>query len=207
MIRLSPLVFALLFLAAPVAAAPGHVPTIVMLGDSVTAGYGLKAADALPVQLQAALNARGRKVKVVAAGVSGDTTADGLARVDFSVPAGTDLCVVELGGNDLLQGVDPRVMRRNLEAILARLKARHIPAMLVGIKAPPSVGAGYARDFDAAFAAVAKTTRTPLFPDWFDGVSSTGLRQNDGIHPNPKGVRVIAAHLAPFVVKALGRPK
>jgi acyl-CoA thioesterase-1 len=180
-----------------------RTPTVVMLGDSVTAGYGLKAADALPVQLQAALAKRGRPVKVVAAGVSGDTSADGLARTDFSVPTGTDLCIVELGGNDLLQGVDPEQMRQNLEAIIGRLKARGVRAVIVGLKAPPKAGAGYARDFDAAFAQAARDTGTPLYADWLGGVADPALRQADGIHPNPAGVRALAAGLAPFVIKAL----
>ncbi len=177
------------------------LPKVVMLGDSVTAGYGLGAADALPAQLQAAMGKIGRPVQVIAAGVSGDTTADGLARADFSVPAGTDLCLVELGGNDLLQGVDPAVVRKNLTAILAKLKARHIPVLLVGLKAPPSIGAGYAKDFDAAFLAASKTAGVGLYPNWIS--TDPTLRQADGIHPNPRGVRAIAASLAPYVAKAL----
>lgn len=190
-------------LIAGQAGAGGRTPTVVMLGDSVTAGYGLSRADSLPVQLQAALARRGRAVKVVAAGVSGDTTADALARTDFSVPAGTDLCIVELGGNDLLQGIDPKLVRQNLDAILRKLKARRVPALIVGVKAPPAVGAGYARDFDAAIAGAAKDMATPLYPDWFAGVSDAGLRQPDGLHPNAKGARTIAERLAPVVIKAL----
>jgi len=182
-----------------------RAPTIVMLGDSVTAGYGLKSADVLPVQLQAALAQRGVPAKVIAAGVSGDTTADALARTDFSVPIGTDLCIVELGGNDLLQGIDPKLVHANLNDILRRLKARRVPALILGIKAPPAVGAGYARDFDAAFVAAAQAGGAPLYPDWFAGVADKGLRQADGIHPNAQGVRAIAAHLAPVVIKALNR--
>lgn len=185
------------------ARASAHTPTVVMLGDSVTAGYGLRSADSLPVQLQTALARRGRVVKVVAAGVSGDTTADALARTDFSVPLGTDLCIVELGGNDLLQGIDPKLVRQNLNAILRKLKARHVPALIVGVKAPPAVGAGYARDFDAAIAGAAKDMAAPLYPDWFAGVSDAGLRQPDGLHPNARGARTIAERLAPFVIKSL----
>jgi acyl-CoA thioesterase-1 len=184
-------------------AAAARTPTIVMLGDSVTAGYGLRAADALPVQLQTALAQRGSPAKVVAAGVSGDTSADGLARADFSVPAGTDLCIVELGGNDLLQGVDPDRIRQNIEAIVKRLKTRGVRAVIVGLKAPPKVGAGYAHDFDAAFAKAAHDTGAPLYADWLAGVADPALRQGDGIHPNPAGVRAVAAGLAPFVIKAL----
>jgi acyl-CoA thioesterase-1 len=191
--------------ARPVLAAPrgAGVPTVVMLGDSVTAGLGLRAADALPVQLQAALAGRGRPVNVVAAGVSGDTSADALARADFSVPTGTDLCIVELGGNDLLQGVDPGQTRQNLEAIVRRLKARKVRAALVGLKAPLKVGAGYAQAFDAAFLAAAKDTGAPLYPDWLGVVAAPGLRQADGLHPSAAGARALAASLAPFVIKAL----
>jgi acyl-CoA thioesterase-1 len=189
-----------LLAAAPARAAPP--PTVVLLGDSVTAFYGLRAADALPVQLQGALARLGSPARVQAAGVSGDTTADGLARVDFSVPAGTDLCLVELGGNDLLQGVDPAAVRRNLDQIVRKLKARGVRAAIVGVRAPPAAGAGYARDFDAAFAAAAKDTGVPLFADWL-GVVVPALRQPDGLHPNPQGARVLAASLAPFVVRSL----
>jgi acyl-CoA thioesterase-1 len=145
----------------------------------------------------------GVQAKVIAAGVSGDTTADALARTDFSVPDATDLCIVELGGNDLLQGIDPKFVQQNLQEILRKLKARHIPAFILGIQAPPAVGAGYAHDFDAAFLAAAKASGAPLYPDWFSGVADKGLRQADGIHPNAQGVRAIAARLAPVVVKAL----
>jgi acyl-CoA thioesterase-1 len=194
----------LLAVAAILSAGPAaaRTPTVVMLGDSVTAGYGLAAADALPIQLQVALARLGHPAVVVSAGVSGDTTADALARADFSVPAATDLCVVELGGNDLLQGVDPSLIRRNLEAIVRRLKVHGVRAVIVGVSAPPQVGADYARDFDAAFTAAAKDTQTPLFADWL-AVVPRALRQADGLHPNPTGVQALAAALAPFVIKSL----
>ena len=118
------------------ARAPDGTLVVTMLGDSLTAGYGLRAADAIPARLEAALKARGLKVKVRPAGVSGDTSADGLARVDFSVRPDTDLCLVVLGGNDLLQGVEPQAMKANLDGVLKKLKARRIPALLVGLKAP-----------------------------------------------------------------------
>jgi acyl-CoA thioesterase-1 len=195
---------ACMLIGAPAQAA-AHTPTIVMLGDSVTAGYGLAAADALPVRLQAALAQHGVQAKVIAAGVSGDTTADALERTDFSVPAGTDLCIVELGGNDLLQGIDPKRVQANLQDILRKLRARHIPAFILGIQAPPAVGSGYAHDFDAAFLAAAKAGGAPLYPDWFSGVADRGLRQADGIHPNAQGVRAIADRLAPVVIRALNQ--
>ena len=185
-------------------AAPDGTRVITMLGDSLTAGYGLPAADAIPARLQDALRRLGIKAVVRAAGVSGDTSADGLARVDFSVKADTDLCVVALGGNDLLQGVDPKAMQANLAAILARLKARHIRALLVGLKAPPAMGAGYARDFDAVVPAVARAAGVPAFPDLLGPVAlDRTLNQGDGVHPNPRGVTQVVARLAPAVARAL----
>jgi acyl-CoA thioesterase-1 len=193
-----------LALGAPSASAkPAGPPTVVMLGDSITAGYGLPAAAALPRQLEAALAKLGHPSHIVGAGVSGDTTADGLARVDFSVPTGTDLCIVALGGNDLLQGIDPKRTADNLDQIVARLQARHIPVLLAGIAAPPSIGAGYAHDFDAAFAAVARERKVPLYADLRRGATGPALTQADGIHPNAQGAHIIAAALAPVVIKAL----
>ena len=178
---------------------------ITLLGDSITAGYGLRAADALPARLQDSLRNRGLNVVVRAAGVSGDTSTDALARVDFSVQNDTDLCLVELGGNDLLQGVDPGQTRASLLGIVRRLKARRIPVMLAGMMAPPMICAAYAREFDAVFGAVAKTQHVPLYPFLLAGVAGVaGLNQKDRIHPNPAGVKIIADRLAPAVAKALG---
>lgn len=175
-----------------------------MLGDSLTAGYGLPAADAIPARLQEALSRLGLKVQVRAAGVSGDTSADGLARVDFSVRADTDLCLVVLGGNDLLQGIEPATIKANLAAILSRLKARHIRAMLIGVRAPPAMGADYAREFDAVVPAAAKAAGALAYPDLLGRVAlDRALNQGDGIHPNPDGVRQVVARLAPAVAAAL----
>ena len=182
----------------------GRVKTVVLLGDSITAGLGLPAGASLPVQLQAALRKAGVSVTVVAAGVSGDTSADALARVDFSVPTDTDLCVVELGGNDLLQGTKPAATARNLAEIVRRLKARGIGVVLTGIGAPASIGQSYAREFDAVFRDVAKREEVVLLPDLLAGVSDQpGLKQADGLHPNARGVQVIVARLAPVVAQAL----
>jgi acyl-CoA thioesterase-1 len=193
-----------LILSGPAAAAPDKPMIITMLGDSITAGYGLPAGDALPARLQAELIRLGLKVRVRPAGVSGDTSADGLARTDFSVKSDTDLCLVFLGANDLLQGIDPNITRANLEAILAKLKARGIAAMLIGLKAPPTIGAGYARDFDAVFPAAARASGVRLYPDLLAGVMfQPGLNQGDGIHPNAQGVKIVVARLAPAVAAAL----
>src|SRR6202035_4237986 len=171
-----------------------------ILGDSITAGLGLPAAAALPAQLAAALARLGSPATVRGAGVSGDTSADGLARLDFSVQADTDVCLVALGGNDLLQGLDPKTTRANLAAIVRRLKARRMAVVLAGMTAPRAVGAGYARDFGAVFPAVARAERTPLYPDLLAGIGP-GLRQRDGIHPNATGVKIIATGLAPLVAR------
>src|ERR1700712_2396834 len=179
---------------------------ITMLGDSITAGAGLAAADALPAQLALALRRIGVNAQVRGAGVSGDTTAGGLARVGFSVQGDTDLAVVELGANDLLQGVDPKAVQANLTAILRGLKARRIPALLAGMKAPPQIGASYAWAFDAAFPAAAQAGGAVLYPYLFAGVGRDArLLQHDAIHPNPAGVKIIAARMAPVVSAALAK--
>jgi acyl-CoA thioesterase I len=186
--------------ASPAFAARKMVVTI--LGDSITAGLGLPAAAALPAQLQLALGRLGAPVVVRGAGVSGDTTEDGLGRLGFSVQADTDVCLVALGGNDLLQGLDPKTIQANLDAIVKRLKARRIGVVLAGMTAPRAVGAGYARDFGAVFPAIAAAGHVPLYPDLLAGVGPA-LRQADGIHPNAGGVKIIAAGLAPVVARAL----
>ena len=190
------------FAATPALAASPK--TVTLLGDSITAGLGLAAADALPNQLFLALGRIGASARVRGAGVSGDTTADALARVDFSILPDTSLCVVALGGNDLLQGVDPKVVRANLAAIVRRLKTRRIGVLIAGLRAPAAIGAGYAREFDAVFAAVARAEHAGLYPDLLDGVGGDArLNQSDHIHPNPAGVKIIARRLAPVVARAL----
>jgi len=192
--------------AASSLAAARPPPVVTLLGDSITAGYGLPAASALPARLQAALAKAGTAVRVRGAGVSGDTTADGLARLDFSVQADTAVCVVALGGNDLLQGLDPRVTKANLERVVRRLKSRHIGVVLAGLSAPRAIGASYARDFDAVFPAVSRETGISLLPDLLAGVArNPRLNQADGIHPNAAGVELIATRLAPLVARSLRR--
>lgn len=175
---------------------------VTILGDSITAGLGLPANQALPAQLQRALARLGVSAVVRGAGVSGDTAADGLARLDFSVGADTDVCVVALGGNDLLQGGSPAATKVSLAAIVRRLKARRIGVVLAGVAAPPAVGAGYAREFAAIFPAIARAERVSLLPDLLAGVGPS-VRQADGLHPNGAGVALIANRLAPLVAQAL----
>ncbi len=191
------------FAATPALAATAPY-RVTMLGDSITAGYGLRAGQAVPARLQAELTRLGVAAQVTAAGVSGDTSAAGLQRVDFSVRAGAQLCIVALGGNDLLQGLDTKAMERNLTAIVARLKARKIAVLLVGIEAPAVLGASYARDFNAVFTRVARTGGVPLYANLLAGLSGQAtLIQNDGVHPNAAGAELIAKRLAPAVARVL----
>jgi acyl-CoA thioesterase-1 len=193
---------ALAALPARALAARGQVVTI--LGDSITAGLGLTGAAALPAQLHLALEKLGVHNLVRGAGVSGDTTAGGAARVDFSIRPDTAVVVVALGGNDLLQGLDPKATRANLERILTRLKERKMSVVLTGIAAPPELGRGYARDFDAVYTGLAKQYGIPLYPDLLAGVGrNRTLLQADGLHPNAQGVLVIAKRLAPMVAKVM----
>lgn len=186
------------------ASAAGRTPVITMLGDSITAGYGLRAADALPAQLQLALARIGVRATVRGAGVSGDTSAGGLGRVDFSVQPDTALCIVALGGNDLLQGLDPKSTRANLEGIVRRLKARRIGVLICGLRAPYRLNAGFARDFNTVFSDVARAEDVPLYPDLLAGVElRRELNQGDGVHPNARGVKIIAARLSAVVAHAL----
>lgn len=188
--------------AGPALAARAKVVTL--LGDSITAGYGLPAAQALPAQLHLALMRLGVPNVVRAAGVSGDTTAGGLARVDFSVKKDTDVAVVALGANDLLQGQDPKRVRDNLDGVIRKLQARRLGVVLTGIAAPVEIGGGYAREFNAVFPALARARGVLLYPNLLEGVARRpALNQRDGIHPNARGVQIIAARLAPIVGRAL----
>lgn len=190
-------------LMSQVAAAP-KPPIVTVLGDSITAGLGLPARDAMPAQLQAALGRLGVSAMVRAAGVSGDTSGGGLARVGFSVAADTRICVVALGGNDLLQGVEPAQTKANLRGILQKLKARGIGAVLVGVGAPPAIGAAYAREFNAVYTSLAREFGVPLYANILAGVNSNAaLMQRDGVHPNAGGARRIGEALAPIVARAL----
>lgn len=183
-------------------AARGQVITI--LGDSITAGLGLPGGDALPNQLHLALEKLGLPNIVRGAGVSGDTTAAGLGRMSFSIRPDASVVVIALGGNDLLQGLDPKATRANLDEIITRLQARNKAVVLAGIKAPAEIGRGYAADFNAIFSSLAAAHRVALYPDLLAGVArNPALNQGDGIHPNAKGVRIIAGRLAPVVAKVL----
>jgi acyl-CoA thioesterase-1 len=188
----------------PAAALAVRGKVVTVLGDSITAGLGLPAQAALPAQLHMALERLGAPNVVRGAGVSGDTSAGGAARMDFSIQPDTAVVVVALGGNDLLQGLDPKTTWANLDRILKRLKQRHMGAVLAGLHAPPELGRGYARDFDAVFAGLAKAHGVALYPDLLAGVGrNRSLNQSDGIHPNARGAAIIARGLAPVVAKVL----
>ena len=190
--------------ALPVRALAARGQVVTILGDSITAGLGLPGRDALPNQLHLALEKLGMPNLVRGAGVSGDTTANGLGRMDFSIRPDSAAVVIALGGNDLLQGLDPKATRSNLDQIIRRLKERHKAVVLTGIKAPPEIGRGYAADFNAVFPALAAEHHVALYPDLLAGVErNPALNQGDGIHPNAKGVQIIARRLAPVVAKVL----
>lgn len=183
---------------------PAKPQIVTVLGDSITAGLGLPARDAMPAQLQAALGRLGVSAVVRAAGVSGDTSGGGLARVGFSVAADTRVCVVALGGNDLLQGVEPAQTKANLRGVLQKLKSRGVGAVLVGVGAPATIGASYAREFNAIYPSLAREFGVPLYANILAGVGgNAALLQRDGVHPNAAGARKIGEALAPVVAKAL----
>jgi acyl-CoA thioesterase-1 len=192
-------------LATPAVSAAAEKPVrIVALGDSLTAGYGLPADAAFPVRLEKALRAKGLAVEVSNAGVSGDTASGGLARLDWSVPEGTDAVILELGANDMLRGVSPEIAEKNLDAMLGKLKQRNIPTLLAGMRAAPNLGADYQKAFDAIYPRLAEKYGVPLYPFFLDGVAGhPDLQLEDGLHPNPKGVDVMVERILPLVEKAI----
>ena len=180
---------------------------LLALGDSLTAGYGLPSGEGFVPQLQMTLRARGRQVVVQDAGVSGDTSAGGLSRLDWALAEAPDAAMVELGGNDGLRGLPPATTRANLAAILDRLASKGLPVLLAGMLAPPNLGAEYGREFAAVFRDLAEARPAVIFyPFFLDGVASApGLNQPDGIHPNAAGVGVIVARLLPALETLLAR--
>lgn len=180
--------------------------TIVALGDSLTAGYGLAESDSFPVKLEAALKSRGLAVTVVNAGVSGDTAEEGLARLDWSVPEGTDAVIVELGANNALRGMDPSGAKAALDEIVAKLKARKIEVLIAGMEAPSSLGDSYVTAFRAMYSELAGKHGALLYPFFLDGVATDPqLNQPDGLHPTGKGVDVIVGRILPKVEELIAR--
>ena len=179
---------------------------VVALGDSLTAGFQLRGSAAFPVQLEQALRAKGLAVEIVNAGVSGDTTSGGLARLDWSVPQGTDAVILELGANDMLRGVDPKVTREALAEIVRRLKARRIEVLLCGMLAAPNMGADYGRAFDAISPELATANDLLLYPFFLEGVvADPKLHIGDGLHPTGAGVAKIVSGILPKVEALLAR--
>jgi len=187
-------------LAAPAQGQNAAAVNIVVLGDSLSAGFGLPGEAAFPARLGDALARKGIAANVTNAGVSGDTASGGAARLDWSVPAGTDAVVLELGANDALRGVEPAVTRQALDDILKKLAARKIAVLLCGMLAPPNMGSDYGRAFNAIFPALATTHHVVFYPFFLDGVAADAkLNQGDGMHPNPAGVDMIVARILPKV--------
>jgi acyl-CoA thioesterase-1 len=198
--------FAAMIAPLPAAHAQGAPIRLVALGDSLMAGYGLPQEAAFPVVLERALKARGHKVEVSNAGVSGDTSSGGLDRLDWSVPDGTDGVILELGANDMLRGLDPALTRRNLETIVQRLKARNIPVMLAGMYASRNLGPDYVQKFDSLYPEIAKRHDLVLYPFFLDGVAGErSLNLPDGMHPTAKGVETVVQRILPSVESFLAR--
>jgi acyl-CoA thioesterase-1 len=200
--------FAMLYAAtfALSAAAAEQPLKIVVLGDSLATGLGLPVASAFPAKLGRALKAKGIGVELVDAGVSGDTASGGRDRLDWSVPEGTDAVILELGANDGLRGLDPKLTRAALDDILRRLAARHIAVLFCGMQTPPNMGGDYARAFNAIFPELAAAHDVIFYPFFLDRVASDAkLNQRDGIHPNAAGVDIIVAHILPKVEQLISK--
>ena len=198
------LVLMVAFMTAPMVLAQAPAAQLakpikmVVLGDSLSAGLGLQASAAFPERLQKALQAKGIAVDMTNAGVSGDTSSGGRDRLDWSVPDGTAAVILELGANDALRGLDPKVTREALSDILTRLKARKIAVLLCGMVAPPNYGSDYAARFNAIYPDLAKSFGVPLYPFFLDGVAADAkLNQADGIHPTAEGVDIIVNNMLP----------
>jgi len=193
----------------PSAAETGRgVLKLLVLGDSLTAGYGLAAEHAFTNRLQAALDKEGLSVRVINSGVSGDTTTGGLARLNWALADKPDAAIVELGANDGLRGLSPEISRRNLDQIITRLKAAGVPVMLAGMLAPPNLGREYGGEFAAIYSGLAKKHQVLFYRFFLDGVAAKPeLNQADGIHPNAIGVEIIVRRMLPMVRELLRQVK
>jgi len=181
---------------------------LVVLGDSLTAGYKLPQGTGFPEQLQKRLDKEGYQVTVANAGVSGDTTAGGLARLDWAVPTGTDAVIVELGANDALRGVNPKQTFKNLDQLIGALQKRGIKILLAGMEAPRNLGGPYVKAFGAIYPTLAKKYQIELYPFFLKGVAlQRNLLLPDGLHPNEKGVLVMVKNIKPYVIRLLAQSK
>lgn len=193
-------------LAAAICPAAAEPLRIVAFGDSLMAGYGLPTNAAFPVRLEAALKAKGYDVRVIGAGVSGDTASGGLARLDWAIPAGAEAAIIELGANDALRGVDPKITRDALDAIIRRLKEKRVEVLLAGMRAPRNLGVEYAAGFDTIYADLANKHGVLLYPFFLDGVATDPkLNLRDGLHPTAKGIDAIVARILPAVEQLIAR--
>jgi len=193
--------------AGAIPAATAEAPVkIVALGDSLTAGLGLPERDGFVARLQAALAAKGIPAEIANASVSGETAADGLARLDWSVPPGTDAVILELGANDMLRGIKPQATQAALETILYRLADRHIAVLLCGMRAAPNLGTDYGVSFERIYPKLAAQYGVLLYPFFLDGVAANlSLTQPDGLHPSAAGVEMIVARILPKVEELIAR--
>ncbi len=199
---------AALIFALPLRAIAAGETVIVALGDSLTAGYGLPQDQSFPAQLQAALNARGANVRVVNAGVSGDTASAAAKRLDWALPENAAAVIVELGGNDALQGIPPAGTKAALAKIIEQVKARGLPVLLAGMEAPRNMGQDYVAAFGAIYPDLAAQYDVLLYPFFLEGAAlNDDLMQKDGIHPNGKGVAVIVENMLPKVEELLAQAK
>ena len=195
------------FLAGAACAADAPIK-IVALGDSLTAGFNLPASAAFPVKLERALRAKGHVVEVANAGVSGDTASGGLARLDWSVPDGTAAVIVELGANDMLRGLDPKITQQALEEIVRRLTERRIVVLLAGMRAAPNLGPDYGRTFEAIYSDLAARYDLLLYPFFLDGIAADArFNQGDGLHPTAAGVDAIVARILPKAEELAARAR
>ncbi len=192
---------------ASTAPAAAQDSVILALGDSLTAGYGLAKADSFPAQLETALRAQGHQVRVINGGVSGDTSAGGLARMDWLMVEEPDLIIVELGANDALRAIDPAQTLANLDRIVAKSQTAGARVLLAGMLAPPNLGREYATQFNAIYPTLADKYGVPLYPFFLDGVAAEPqLNQPDGMHPTAEGISVIVQRIAPYVTQTLSQP-
>lgn len=204
----APLLCVLLLLLPSMHGAWAAAVRVLVLGDSLTAGYGLPPEEGFTGQLEARLRAEGFDVQIFNGGVSGDTSAGGLARLDWALADRPDLAIVELGANDGLRGLDPAALRSNLDAILRRLRKAGVTVLLAGMRAPPNLGRDYEAAFNRVFPELAEKHDVAFYPFFLDGVAARPeLNQADGIHPNREGVAVIVDRITPYVVRLLDTRK
>jgi acyl-CoA thioesterase-1 len=200
------LAVSLLASAANFTSAAARPIKILAMGTSLTQGYGLPPGTEFTAQLQAALKAQGVEAEIVNAGVSGDTSSGGLSRLDWSLADHPDAAILELGSNDMLRGVPPKVTEKNLRAILSTLQKDHVPVLLTGMHAQRNLGSDYVAEFDAIYPRLAKDYPVIFYPFILDGVAlNPKLNQVDGLHPNPAGVKIIVARILPDVKKLIAR--